>query len=99
MLTFELSFKKHSLTPLPLTSMVKKYVDRNYKHAMPNTRLGFAIKFAATKQGGIGIFMLISVLCLAVTPSYYEYKEVGRKEFMRMEDRKVEMVKKTIEEV
>jgi len=70
--------------------MARKYVDRNYKHKIPKTRLQALYNFVSnTKEGKAIAYIVITMTGLAISPTYYYYKEVGRKEFMRREDRKV----------
>jgi hypothetical protein len=70
--------------------MARKYTDRNYQHKIPKSRLQmFYNKIMYTKEGKALAFTLVTMICYAFGPAYYSYKEVGRKEFMRREDRKV----------
>lgn len=70
--------------------MGKKYVDRGYKHSLPKSRLQAVYnRIFYTREGGAIAFTFVTMLFFVATPSYCFYKEVGRKEFMRREDRKV----------
>ena len=70
--------------------MGKKYTDRSYKHSIPKSRLqAIYNRIIYTREGGAIAFTFVTMLCFVATPSYCYYKEVGRKEFMRREDRKV----------
>lgn len=69
--------------------MAKKYTDRNYQHSLPKSRLQQMVNVFKTKEGAILVLLSIGMSCLYWAPYYYQSKDVGRKEFMRREDRKV----------
>ena len=70
--------------------MARKYVDRNFRHNIPKSlfqRIYNQIVY--TREGKALFFTTVMMIMYAVGPFYYKHKEVGRKEFMRREDRKV----------
>ena len=71
--------------------MARKYVDRNYKHSTGSGTYvqRFINMVSNTREGKAIVFMVISVIGVGLAPYYYQCKEVGRKEYMRREDRKV----------
>ena len=70
--------------------MARKYVDRNYRHNIPkSTFQRIYNQVMHTKEGKALLLTSVLMMIYAVGPFYYNYKEVGRKEFMRREDRKV----------
>ena len=75
---------------LVVATMARKYTDRNYKHNIPKSRFqGIYNKIMYTTEGRLLAFTFVTMVFYGLGPVYYKYKEVGRKEFMRREDRKV----------
>lgn len=69
--------------------MAKKYTDRNYQHSLPKSRLQQMVNMFKMKEGGVMVLLSIGMACMYCAPYYKQSFDVGRKEFMRREDRKV----------
>ena len=69
--------------------MARGYTDRNYKFRVPRTFLEkFNIQIRSNDGRAAYVFLYVGVL-FTIMPTYYKWREVGRREFMRREDRKV----------
>lgn len=71
--------------------MARKYVDRSYKHSTGSGSLlqRMVNLVVNTREGKVILLLVGTVIGVGIAPYYYQCKDVGRKEYMRREDRKV----------